>query len=179
MIVEIGLRVLDVLATGLFRAARGRLRVEKQTPRRPRPKLRVDPAALELRYREWAERVGLSPTSARARFEGRASGREIVFSTGLDGSAPRPPELVVRVTLGVQSAVLLTHPDDATQPVEHVLAEILERLLVVRSVGVTSELVRLTFEPGAAPDDFDAARDALEERLRVLAAPTNGQAPFR
>ena len=135
--------------------------------------------ALERRYAKWAADRGLVENAAN-RFEGRTWARDVAFTTGLGGSAPSPPEIVVNVELRVPAPVLLTRSDDGANGADERLALIREVLAItsaVRNVGVTSRFVRITFEPGTESDAFDAALEALEERLRMLT--TGGEMPYR
>jgi len=153
---------------------------DRPKPRRPRPLLRFNPDALEARYARWASGIGLAASVTRGyRFEGHVGGRHVVFTTGLGGSAALSPELVVTVALDVVGPLLVTHRDEAKGRVEETLAELLDEQELLRSVGVTPRLVRLTFEPGTEPDVIDASRMSLEERLREVAPPDVGGAPFR
>jgi|GEM_PF-4549768 len=159
-----------------------------RSPRRARPVATVRPEAmdaLDARYARWATRLGLRRSATRHyRFEGDIGGRHVVFSTGLGGSAPSAPDLVVRAALPVEAPLLIVAPEDGAdrEGVVAALAELLadERLTGLRSVGVTSSLVRLTFDPGSEPESIEAAREALEERLREVAGPAApARSPFR
>ena len=135
--------------------------------------------ALARRYARWAAARGLdSLADERQRFEGRIVARDVVFRTGLGGSAPHPPDIVVLVELAIGQPVLLTrHENKPTTEIAKLLREVLGASEQIRNVGLTPSLVRITFEPGAEDDVFDAALEALEERLRLLT--TGGQLPYR
>ena len=126
-------------------------------------------SALERRYVQWAGRRGLTETLAtNRRFAGRIGTREVTFVTGLGGTSPLSPQIVVDVALDVRRSILLTGFEALESPAEETLAEPLALDPYLRNVGLTKRYVRLTFETGTETAELDAVFDALEERLRVL-----------
>lgn len=123
--------------------------------------------ALERRYARWAQGCGLVEKDLH-RFEGRVAAREIVFTTGLGGSAPNPPQILVVTALEVDAAMLLTRADANLSERWLAVREVLDVSDQVRNLGLTPRFVRITFEPGVEDQVFDAALDALDERLRTL-----------
>jgi hypothetical protein len=155
------------------------------TPRKPRFRLgEAAMNALERRYAAWARERRLTESSHS--FEGRVCARDVVVHTGLGGSSPSPPEIVVNVALAIDAPVLLTREDgdavadrssvDTVDPLA-LLRELLATNRAIRNIGVTPRFVRITFEPGTEAEAFDVALDALEERLRILR--TEREAPYR
>jgi hypothetical protein len=135
--------------------------------------------ALTRRYAAWAASRGLAvaPGSAH-RYSGRLRAWEVDFATGLGGSRPSPPEIVVFVALDIDVPVLLRRvPQDDEPELLVALREVLATGADVRNIGVTSRLVRITFEPGTEAELFELAFDALDERLRVVT--TNHAPPYR
>ena len=123
--------------------------------------------ALERRYARWAQGCGLVEKDMH-RFEGRIAAREIVFTTGLGGSGPNPPQIVVVAALEVAAPMLLTRADANVPETWLPFRAVLDVIDQVRNVGLTPRFVRITFEPGVEDEVFDAALDALDERLRTL-----------
>ena len=136
--------------------------------------------ALALRYLRWATERGLTQAErTRHRFEGRILTRDVVFATGLGGSTPSPPQIIVSTALAVEAPVLLTRrreppPSKTTTLLREVLDATGEG---VRNLGLTSRFVRITFNPEVEPELFDVALDAVEERLRLLTGA--GDLPYR
>lgn len=144
-----------------------------------RPPTDAEMEALSRRYARWAGARGLDALAEdNHRFEGRILTRDIAFRTGLGGSAPHPPDIVVLVELAIEEPVLLTRRNDvASSELTKLMREVLDATKQLRNVGLTATLVRMTFEPGAEDDAFDAALEALEERLRLIG--TAPQLPYR
>lgn len=137
-------------------------------------------AALEARYVRWATRAGLSETLAtHRRFAGRIGARDITFVTGLGGAAPLSPQIVVDVELLRERTILLKGFEELASDVERMLGELLPTFPRLRNVGLTPGYVRLTFEAGTEPEDFDAALDSLEEILRAAERDRTGEAAYR
>jgi hypothetical protein len=144
--------------------------------------------ALERRYARWASDHGLVADESGHRFEGRMSMRDLVLTTGLGGSAPNPPDVVVSFEFAIDAPVLITRRDAASRlhvdmtagvnEPERLLREVLGVSDQIRNVGLTPRFVRITFEPSVETDVFDAALEALEERLRLLST-GQGVVPYR
>jgi hypothetical protein len=150
--------------------------------RRYRPLLQPSEAAVEAlrrRYARWAaeRRLVMTPENEH-RFAGRMRAHDVVFATGLGGSRPSPPEIVVFVDLDVPVPLLLRR-DASTEDsaVLDALRDVLEVGDEVRNLGVTASFVRITFEPGAEAELLELALDALDERLRLVAA--HAAVPYR
>lgn len=119
---------------------------------------------IQLLYAAWARRHHLERTDARGHvFAGIVAGREITFTTGLAGSAPLSPELLVDVDIPVDRPRLVRRGGD-----DPIAKPLLESSKKVRAVGLTKHLVRLTFEKLTDPAELDRALDALDETVRNL-----------
>lgn len=126
-------------------------------------------SALERRYVQWATRRGLAESLAtNRRFAGRIGTREVTFVTGLGGTSPLSPQIVVDIALDAPRSILLTGAEALESPVEEALAELLPLNPYLRNVGLTKKYVRLTFETGTETAELESVLDALEERLRAL-----------
>ena len=131
-------------------------------------------APMQLAYRAWATNHHLERTDGRGHvFAGLIAGRQITFTTGLAGSAPLSPELLVEVELPVTTPRLVRR---LPRVEDSIATPLIEASKEVRAVGLTSKAVRVTFEKLAPSADLDLVLDVLDQEVRNLRA---ADVPYR
>jgi len=127
--------------------------------------------AVAARYARWAQERKLSATRAGT-FQGMFRGHEVAFSTGLAGSAPLSPDLVVTADVTIARPTLFRRGDDVAEA--SVPRAVFDATEAARAVGVTARTIRVTFEKLASPDAFDRALDAIDAALQDQGNPYRG-----
>jgi hypothetical protein len=147
---------------------------------RPTPVPDATVLAAAAAYARWADARKLRPIKRRGdAFRGAFHGRDVAFTTGLAGSAPLSPDLVVAVDLALDAPVLFRRDDEPTGPCAAVPRAAFASTARLRAVGLTRHDVRLTFDKLAPSDALDTALEALDDVLRDLAAARAPADPYR